>query len=216
MSNSSILALFGPKSTPAPTATQAHAQNFNSSSMFGSLPTQQPPQQQFGGLGGLQMTSFGAAPQQQQQQFGGFPQQHQVAQTQQQQFGQFQAVNPPQQQNFGVGLISQPPAVNAASSSQQNSKWHKKISFKCFFREGFKKKVGNFSNHILVIILLFIALFSLITNSWIQGIRFIINSLSPPNFHNFCRPLLYKYSIEILQTIWETFLVHHKIGSSFT
>ena len=65
------------------------------------------------------------------------------------------------------------------------------------------------------VIVLFIALFSLITNSWIQGIRFIINSLSPPNFHNFCRPLLYKYSIEILQTIWETFLVHHKIGSSF-
>ena len=129
MSNSSILALFGPKSTPAPTATPAQAQNFNSSSMFGSLPTQQPPQQQFGGLGGLQMTSFGAAPQQQQQQFGGFPQQHQVAQTQQQQFGQFQAVNPPQQQNFGVGLFSQPPAVNAASSSQQNSKLHTKNLF---------------------------------------------------------------------------------------
>lgn len=121
MSNSSILALFGPKSTPAPTAAPApaQAQNFNSSSMFGSLPTQQPPQQQFGGLGGLQMTSFGAAPQQQQQQFGGFPQQ--VAQTQQQQFGQFQAINPPRQQNFGAGLISQPPAFNAAPSSQQNN-----------------------------------------------------------------------------------------------
>ena len=133
MSNSSILALFGPKSTPAPTAAPApaQAQNFNSSSMFGSLPTQQPPQQQFGGLGGLQMTSFGAAPQQQQQQFGGFPQQ--VAQTQQQQFGQFQAINPPRQQNFGAGLISQPPAFNAAPSSQQNSKSHKKKSVECFF-----------------------------------------------------------------------------------
>ena len=122
MSNSSILALFGPKSTPAPSAAPAQAQNFNSSSMFGSLPTQQPPQQQFGGLGGVQMTSFGAAPQQ--QQFGGFPQQQQAAQTQQQQFGQFQAMNPPQQQNFGAGLMSQPPAFNAAPSAQQNSKWH--------------------------------------------------------------------------------------------
>ena len=61
------------------------------------------------------MTSFGAAPQQQQQQFGGFPQQ-------QQQFSQFQAMNPPQQQNFGASLMGQPPAFNAAPSSQQNSK----------------------------------------------------------------------------------------------
>ena len=123
MSNSSILALFGPKTTPAPATAPTQAQNFNSS-MFGSLPTQQPPQQQFGGLGGLQMTSFGAAPQQQQQQFGGFPQQQQ---TQQQQFGQFQAMNPPQQQNFGASLMGQPPAFNAAPSSQQNSKLHGKI-----------------------------------------------------------------------------------------
>ena len=134
MSNSSILALFGPKTTPAPAA--APAQKFNSS-MFGSLPTQQPPQQQFGGLGGLQMTSFGAAPQQQQQQFGGFPQQQQA---QQQQFGQFQAMNPPQQQNFGASLMGQPPAFNAAPSSQQNSKLHEKTEcdFRTFFNFVFR------------------------------------------------------------------------------
>ena len=117
MSNSSILALFGPKINPAPAAAgpiQAQA-----STMFGALPTKQPPQQQFGGLGGIQMTSFGAAPQQQQQQFGGFSQQQQ---TQQQQLGQFQAMNPPQQQNFGASLMGQPTAFNVAPSSQQNSK----------------------------------------------------------------------------------------------
>ena len=70
------------------------------------------------------MTSFGAAPQQQQQQFGGFPQQQQA---QQQQFGQFQAMNPPQQLNFGASLMGQPPAFNAAPSSQQNSKLLEKI-----------------------------------------------------------------------------------------
>lgn len=116
MSNSSILALFGPKISPAPAAAgPAQAQ---ASSMFGALPTKQPPQQQFGGLGGMQMTSFGAAPQQQQQQFGGFSQQQQ---TQQQQLGQFQAMNPAQQQNFGASLMGQPPAFNIAPSSQQNN-----------------------------------------------------------------------------------------------
>ena len=122
MSNSSILALFGPKISPAPAAAgPAQAQ---ASSMFGALPTKQPPQQQFGGLGGMQMTSFGAAPQQQQQQFGGFSQQQQ---TQQQQLGQFQAMNPAQQQNFGASLMGQPPAFNIAPSSQQNSKCPQKI-----------------------------------------------------------------------------------------
>lgn len=116
MSNSSILALFGPKISPAPAA--AGPSQAQASSMFGALPTKQPPQQQFGGLGGMQMTSFGAAPQQQQQQFGGFSQQQQ---TQQQQLGQFQAMNPAQQQNFGASLMGQPPAFNIAPSSQQNN-----------------------------------------------------------------------------------------------
>ena len=158
MSNSSILALFGPMTSPAPAAV---AQSSFSSSMFGSLPTQQPQQQQFGGLGGLQMTSFGAAPQPpQQQQFGGFPQKQQqqtqmsgVAQAQHQQFGQFQAVNPPQQQNFGAGLISQePPAFNAAPSSQQNSELSV-IFWKCLklfildMFDMFSSKPGQINNH---------------------------------------------------------------------
>ena len=121
LSNSSILALFGPAAA-GPSQAQA-------SSMFGALPTKQPQQQQFGGLGGMQMTSFGAAPQQQQQQFGGFSQQQQTQQqqTQQQQLGQFQAMNPPQQQNFGASLMGQPPAFNVAPSSQQNSKCPQKM-----------------------------------------------------------------------------------------
>ena len=122
MSKDSIMALFGPKASPAPAAA-APAQNFASPNLFGAAPQQQqqPQQQQFGAVPlQQQFGSFGSAPQQPQQSL----------------FGQFQspaAMFPPQQpqqqqqsflggSSFGLGQVNPSPAFNPNPIPQQNSK----------------------------------------------------------------------------------------------
>ena len=138
MSKDSIMALFGPKSSPVPPvnnfASPQFGQQQQQQQQFGSMPQQlgslQQPQQQ---LGSLQQQQLGSLQQQQfssLQQFAAPPQQ---PLQQQGVFGQFQSPSlfSPQQQpnflggaNFSMGQVNQAPAFNSAPNmTQHNSKF---------------------------------------------------------------------------------------------
>jgi len=121
MSKDSIMALFGPKASPAP-ASAAPVQNFAAPNLFGAVPQQQQPQQQQFGAVPLQQQfgSFGSAPQQ--------PQQSLFGQFQSPSAAMFLPQQPQQQQqsflggsSFGLGQVNPSPAFNPSPIPQQNN-----------------------------------------------------------------------------------------------